>query len=65
MRTIYVGGEHEVRCDGRWHWVYPADAPPYKKEPCDCGLFSFDEVRVRLCRDGHRSYVEWEGVTNG
>lgn len=36
MRTLYVGGEHEVRCDSEWHWVYPADAPRWRSTSCNC-----------------------------
>lgn len=36
VRTIYVGGEHEVRCDGNYHWVCPVDAPRWIKGLCDC-----------------------------
>lgn len=36
MRTIYVGGEHEIRCDGEWHWRFYRDSPPTHAEPCNC-----------------------------
>lgn len=36
MKTLYVGGEHEVRCDGFQHWVYPSDGPRRWQGDCDC-----------------------------
>ena len=44
MRTIYVGGAHEVRCDGESHWVYPEDAPRWRQGDCDCGRQVFGTI---------------------
>jgi len=36
MKTLYRGGEHEVRCDGKSHWLIVFGEKTLRDSRCTC-----------------------------
>lgn len=52
MKTLYVGGEHEVRCNGDQHYVFTSDARYRVIGLCDCEEHSCPECGGLLDSQG-------------